>query len=118
MISVNGIRLREFPISLASIAGKKIVYSGGGYFRLLPYPLIRSLMKNAGYVMTYFHPRDFDRGQPMINSLPLKRKFMSYTGLRSSRIKFVQLLEEFEFMSVETAALNMDWKTVKTVKLD
>ena len=32
----NGI-LKEFPVSVSSLFGKKIVNAGGGYFRLLPY---------------------------------------------------------------------------------
>lgn len=117
LITVNGTSLKEFPISSATILGKKIIYSGGGYFRLLPYSVIRRFMKKSAYVMTYFHPRDFDAGQPMIESLPLKRKFMSYTGLKTSRTKFIRLLNEFAFTSVEEAVKQVDWNTVRKVEL-
>jgi len=117
LLSVNGIQLREFPISPTSIFGMKIIYSGGGYFRLLPYSLISNMMRKSDYVMTYFHPRDFDAGQPVIESLPLKRRFMSYTGLKTSRAKFIKLLNEFEFTSIEKAALVIDWNGVKKVEL-
>jgi polysaccharide deacetylase family protein (PEP-CTERM system associated) len=117
LLSVNGMHLREFPMSLATIAGRKVIYSGGGYFRLLPYMFIRKFVATSDYVMTYFHPRDFDADQPLIDSLPLKRKFMSYVGLKSSKAKFLKLLDEFKFMSVEEAALNIDWNKAETVEL-
>ena len=42
-----------------------IVFSGGGYFRLLPEKILLNLFKkNNEYIMTYFHPRDFDYEQP------------------------------------------------------
>ena len=31
--------------------------------------------------MTYFHPRDFDPNQPILEGLSLKRKFKSYYNL-------------------------------------
>jgi len=117
LISINGIQLREFPINPTTIAGKKIIYSGGGYFRLFPYSIIRQLMRKSDYVMTYFHPRDFDPGQPMIDSLPLKRKFMSYMGLKNAGIKFEKLLGEFTFTNVENAALLYEWNKAEKVEL-
>jgi polysaccharide deacetylase family protein (PEP-CTERM system associated) len=117
LLAVNGMQLREFPMSLATVAGKKIIYSGGGYFRMLPYPFIKSFIGKSDYVMTYFHPRDFDAAQPVIESLPLKRKFMSYVGLKSSQRKFQKLMDEFEFISVEKAALKIDWNKVQKVQL-
>ena len=34
--------MKEFPVTTKTIMGKKIIFSGGGYFRLVPYPLIKS----------------------------------------------------------------------------
>ena len=35
-INMNGNRLKEFPINLYSLFGKNLIFSGGGYFRLIP----------------------------------------------------------------------------------
>ena len=35
-------------------------------------------------MMTYFHPRDFDTGQPIIRSLPVMRRFKSYVGIKGA----------------------------------
>ena len=48
-----------------------------------------------------FHPRDFDPEQPMLKQLPLKRKIMSYYGLKSSLPKLDKLLSDHSFVDVE-----------------
>ena len=45
--------------------------------------------------MTYFHPRDFDKGQPIIKDLSYYRLFKSYYGLKSSFPKAEKLLNDF-----------------------
>lgn len=117
-ISIDGMLLKEFPMSFASYGIGKIVFSGGGYFRFLPYSLIKMLMKKSDYVMTYFHPRDFDPGQPLISSLPLKRKMMSYIGLKGAGRKFEFLLNDFHFCNVETAGTLIDWTRAPKVVLE
>ena len=80
-IDIDGYRLKEFPINTVNGLGKSLIFSGGGYFRLIPYPILQQLTKRSNYVMTYFHPRDFDANQPMIEELSRLRKFKSYYGL-------------------------------------
>jgi len=113
----NGARLKEFPISVQSVIGKKFVYSGGGFFRFFPYCLIKYWASNSSYVMTYFHPRDFDPVQPVIDSLPAMRKFKSYVGLSKAFPKFRRLLNDFEFVSVEEADKLINWNTARIIKL-
>lgn len=114
----NGVTLKEFPINIQKTLGQNIVFSGGGFFRLFPYPLIRHWTKNSSYVMTYFHTRDFDPGQPMIQSLPWKRKFKSYVGLKTSFAKFQHYLDDFEFVNVQQANELVDWTKAKELRID
>lgn len=109
--------IKEFPINIHSFLGKNLVFSGGGFFRLFPYPIIKSWGKEADYMMCYLHPRDFDTGQPMIKSLPLKRKFKSYVGISGAFAKFQKLLPDFEFVNVEEADSIIDWSKAKTIVL-
>lgn len=113
----NGKRLKEFPINIHPIFGKNIVFSGGGYFRFFPYILIKYWASKSDYLMTYFHTRDFDPGQPMIDSLPIMRKFKSYVGLKTSYAKFQKLLNDFKFVNVEEADKFIDWKTTRVINL-
>lgn len=110
--------IKEFPINIKSIAGKNIVFSGGGFFRLFPYWLIKRWTKGCDYMMTYFHPRDFDTGQPVVPNLPLPRRFKSYVGIRGAFKKFQHLLNDFNFVNVESANRGIDWGNAPTLKLE
>lgn len=113
----NGARLKEFPINIHSVLSKQLVFSGGGYFRLFPYPLIKYWMKKSPYVMTYFHTRDFDPDQPIIKSLPIMRKFKSYVGLTTSFAKFQHLLSDFEFFNIPEADKLIDWRNIRVIEM-
>lgn len=113
----NGAVLKEFPINIQKTLNKNIVFSGGGFFRLFPYPLIRYWARRSPYLMTYFHTRDFDPGQPMIEALPLRRKFKSYVGLRYAFSKFQRLLDDFEFVDLERADKMVDWGKARKIAI-
>jgi peptidoglycan-N-acetylglucosamine deacetylase len=116
IISCNGIAIKEFPINLFSLLGKNLVFSGGGYFRLIPYPVLSLLFKRSSYTMTYFHPRDFDASQKVIDGLSPLRRFKSYYGLRKAFSKFEHLLDDFSFTDVRSAAEQIDWGKAPVVK--
>jgi polysaccharide deacetylase family protein (PEP-CTERM system associated) len=117
IIQYNGISLKELPISYTTILGRPIIFSGGGYFRLISYSCIRRWSKKSEYVMSYLHPRDFDPGQPMIKDLPLSRKFKSYVGLKGAEKKLNKWLQDFEFVDIQTAVKQIDWDKVPIVKI-
>ncbi len=116
-VQCGGGAIKEFPINTVSVLGRRIVFSGGGYFRVLPYTLIESFARQSEYMMTYFHPRDFDSGQPIISDLSLLRKFKSYYGLRSCQAKLERLLDDFQFMTLGEADKAVDWEAVPIVHI-
>ncbi len=116
-IETNGMKLKEFPINLYNGLGIPLIFSGGGYFRLLPYFALNNLTKNADYVMTYFHPRDFDAKQPMIKELSVLRKFKSYYGLKNCMPKLEKLIQQHSFIDLQTAEKQVDWAKAKVIKL-
>ncbi len=117
VLDLNGLQLKEFPINLFQTMGKNMIFSGGGYFRLLPYPVIKYMMNNSEYVMTYFHPRDFDASQPMIGELSAFRKFKSYYGLSESFSKLEKLISDFEFIDLKEAVSRVDWNNSEIIKI-
>ena len=117
IIKYNGIHLKEFPINTHKLIGKNIAYSGGGYFRLIPYSLLKKWTSKDTYVMSYMHPRDFDFNQPMIQDLNLSRKFKSYYGLKTANKKFKKWLTDFHFVDIATADNLVNWNLAKQVKL-
>lgn len=118
IIEHNGVRIKELPISTCNVMGKPIIFSGGGYFRLLPYGAIRKMtLQNPDYTLAYIHPRDLDAGQPMLEGLPLTRKFKSYVGLKGAENKLRRYLTDFRFVDVAEADKTIDWNSVPVVKL-
>ena len=117
ILKYNGIQLKEFPINTKNIFGKQLIFSGGGYFRLLPYKIIKSWTNSSDYVMTYFHPRDFDYKQPLLPGLSFTRRFKSYVGLKQCQPKLEQWLKDFDFIDLENANQMIKWDQVPVVKL-
>jgi len=132
IISHQGATLKEYPISLASVLGKTMAYSGGGFFRLLPYWLVSRTMKRRDYNICYFHLNDL---------IPQKRKLMSRAdyeeyfmqpGTLKNRLiryaksnaktgdtldKLIRLLSEHQFVNILEADKLIDWGKVNTIHL-
>ncbi len=118
IIEYEGVRMKEFPVGFKTIAGKHVIFSGGGYFRLCPYSLLKRWSKEASeYMLAYIHPRDLDAGQPMLEGLPLARKFKSYVGLKSAEKKLRRWLQDFDFVDIATANDRVNWTKAPIVRL-
>ena len=105
-------------MSIHSYLGKKFTVTGGGYFRFFPYRLIRELIKNDNYTMTYFHPRDFDPKQPILDNISLSRRFKSYFNLSKSYVKLRQIVYDFNFVDMNEAIKTINWENAPIVNLD
>jgi len=117
LVHAEGGVLKEFPINVQTLLGARFVFSGGGYFRLLPYRLIRTWSRRSEYLMTYFHPRDFDPDQPLLEGLGWVKRFRAYHGLKRSEDKLRRLLSDFRFIDLAAADAATDWSGVGTWKL-
>ena len=113
----NSKSLKELPLNTISFLGNRLVFSGGGYFRLFPYPILKNFFQKSDYVMTYFHPRDFDPDQPVIRDLSPFRKFKSYYGLNNAENKLRRLMKDFDFIDVKTAVKKIDWNETPRIKI-
>jgi polysaccharide deacetylase family protein (PEP-CTERM system associated) len=116
IIENNGTFIREFPMNSQYLLNKEIIFSGGGFFRMLPYPVIKSLMKKSEYVMTYLHPRDFDNEQPF-NSLSIPRHIKSRIGTKNSLTKLDRLVKDFSFVDIKQASEKVDWVNAEIFRL-
>ena len=114
---INGVSIKEFPINTTTILGKKWIYSGGGYFRITPYSLIKKWSIKSEYIMTYFHPRDFDVSQPIIRELSALRKFKTYLGIKNCMPKLNKWVNDFRFIDLQTADENINWDQAPIIKL-
>jgi polysaccharide deacetylase family protein (PEP-CTERM system associated) len=116
IIEYNGIKLKEFPINTHKVLGKPFIFSGGGYFRLLNYKIIKNWTLQSEYIMTYFHPRDFDVNQPIVPGLSPYRHFKSYVGIKNCKSKLERWLNEFHFIDLNQADQLINWSQVPIVK--
>lgn len=104
----------EFPVSVQPIAGKPICFFGGGYLRIFPYSLVRSMTRRVldqgRPAIFYVHPREIDPEHPRL-PMGWKRRFKSYVNLASTEVKIRKLLSEFsmitfrEFLETEMVLL-------------
>src|SRR4051794_4074328 len=96
----SGIGMPELPMSVLRVGPFKMPFSGGGYFRLLPLPLIDrgfGYMHNRGWpAVIYLHPRDFAPDCPRV-PMPLHRRFKCYVGLQTTMWKLRTMLLKYRF---------------------
>ena len=109
----SGRTLVEFPMSAASYLGVRVPVSGGGYFRLLPYFVTRSGLRQINLrhqrpFSFYLHPWEVDPQQPRVRVGWLSH-FRHYTNLQRCEARLRRLLDEFRFATMrevlETAGL-------------
>jgi polysaccharide deacetylase family protein (PEP-CTERM system associated) len=107
--------LVELPVATMSILGWRFPVAGGGYHRLLPFPLIRWAIEKtvlAGEVfMAYCHPYEFDPDEfaHLGYRLPLKTRLHQGVGRRGFEGKFRRMLREFETNLAIQIAERSDW---------
>jgi len=112
----NGTIIKEFPVPAIRILGKKFNFSSSGYFRIAPFGWIKHKMDNEKYMISYFHPRDFDSEMHRYipNNMYLKMRYR--LGVKSCMSKLVKLTHEFDFINIKEAADKIDWERVPVVK--
>ena len=95
----GGTGLWEFPMTTLRIGGRNLPCSGGGYFRLLPYPLFRLALRRANRVsgagLFYTHPWEIDPAQPRVAGASRLSRFRHYTGLAKTFPRLERLLRDF-----------------------
>lgn len=109
--------LKEFPICQGRLLGREIIYSGGGYFRVVPYNLVKKMADKSNYVMAYFHPSDFDPGQPPMPQLSFIRQFKNRVALKGCYSKFKRFLSDFEWKNLLEADKNIEWKNNQVIDI-
>jgi polysaccharide deacetylase family protein (PEP-CTERM system associated) len=92
----------EIPVTTVRWAGRNHPCGGGGYFRLLPYPLFRAMLRRVNRLdgqsgLFYFHPWEVDPGQPRVSGAPLKSRFRHYLNLGTMEARLERLLREFHW---------------------
>jgi len=102
---VPGHDMIEYPISTARYLGRNIPVSGGGYFRIFPYPFTKMALskinkrENQPFVF-FIHPWETDPDQPKMKDASVLSRFRHYTNLSKTAERFEKLLNDFEFIPI------------------
>lgn len=132
MTFYNKVKIKEFPISVTTLLGKEVGYSGGGYFRFFPLSFVKKEMEKSDYTMTYFHIADLI---PESNGLMSKEDFEAYfkipgtlknrcmryvksnLGKKGAFGKLLKLIETEDFVNLEQADAIIKWDQQPTAAL-
>lgn len=93
--------LIEFPPATCQVLRQRLPVLGGGYFRLSPLWLSRSLVRRfeevGRPVMSYIHPYELASRYPMLAGLSWKQRFRHTINMNRSRERFAALFKRFVF---------------------
>jgi polysaccharide deacetylase family protein (PEP-CTERM system associated) len=103
----SGHTILEVPVVPLHVGHRDFAFSGGGYLRLLPKPVLQAAFQACELRQTpailYLHPRELDPDQPRMR-LPLTRRFKYYVGLDGVADKVAMLLDRFHFGTLAQVA--------------
>lgn len=100
--------LWEYPMTTVRLGKVNLPCSGGGYFRLYPFPLSVQLMKRCQRekrpIIFYAHPWEFDLDLPRV-PLNLLGKIRHYRGIDTFLERLNTITDLFPFTSFREAGL-------------
>jgi polysaccharide deacetylase family protein (PEP-CTERM system associated) len=94
--------LLEIPVTTVRMGARNLPSSGGGWFRLFPYPLTRWMIQRVNRddrqaAIFYMHPWEIDPGQPRVPGIDAKTRFRHYVNIGRTEAKLVRLLGDFRW---------------------
>jgi polysaccharide deacetylase family protein (PEP-CTERM system associated) len=105
----------EVSISCLRFGSRGLPWGGGGYFRLVPYPLFRlgarRILGAADPYVFYIHPWEIDPVQPRVAGLPKASAFRHYVGLDRCEKRFERLLRDFSWSPIVDLFLDPGMRT-------
>ena len=106
-----GSGLLEVPVTTVRWWGRNWPCGGGGFFRLLPYPLFRRGLRRVNRSdrragVFYFHPWEIDPRQPRVPGVTLKNRVRHYLNLARTAPRVERLLRDFRFDRMDRVFLD------------
>ncbi len=102
LLTASGL-LWEVPPSTVRCLGVRVPVAGGGYFRLYPYALLRTLLRKlegeGSSLVMYMHPWEFDPNQPRMEGSVVSR-LRHYMNLDKTQDRLRALLQDFSFAPI------------------
>ena len=116
----SGLSIVELPIATFPLFGRRWPVAGGGYHRLLPWPLIRAAISRSlragDPFMSYCHPYEFDSAEfKMLEfDIPFIIRLHQGIGRKGFQAKFESMLSSFEIAQASQIALGHKWPDYST----
>lgn len=132
IIKYHNLSIKEFPICMVDLFGKRMAYSGGGYFRFFPLSFVKRQMTRSNYTICYFHIKDLI---PEMSGVPSKERFETYykekgslknrylryfksnIGKKGAWKKLESLIADEVFDSINHSCSNTDWSKAETIEI-
>ena len=113
-------RLAEIPPATLRWAGIRLPAAGGGYFRLLPYGVVRAALRQCERRHVpgtfYIHPWEIDPDQPRVR-VPWLTRTRHYRGLGVTARRLERLLTEFRFTPIRETMLALRRRSSRPIGL-
>lgn len=97
--------LLELPMSRLRVGRVALPWSGGAYFRFIPYRVFRAgvatRLRRRSWFMFYLHSWEFDRDEVPPPNLSYPRRLRSYAGRDRMRADLRRLLTEFGSLRID-----------------
>ncbi len=94
----------EVCVSCLEVWSKPVPWAGGGYFRLIPYPVFRRgvdrIVRAEGVYVFYIHPWEIDGEQPRVHGVARRYRFRHYVGLGRCEGRFSALLRDYRWSTL------------------
>jgi polysaccharide deacetylase family protein (PEP-CTERM system associated) len=91
-------------VCISCLGSRGIPWGGGGYFRLIPYPVFRRgvthILRIGQPYVFYIHPWEIDPGQPRLKGVARGYRFRHYVGLEKCERRFQSLLGDFRWSTM------------------
>ena len=119
--STTSLRMMSIePITTLRVFRRNLPSSGGGYFRLLPYPVSRWMIKRVHEIdqqaaIFYCHPWEFDVGQPRIAGIDAKTRFRHYVNIDRMEERLIGLLADFKWGRMDDIFLKASTATSRAL---
>ena len=100
--------LIEIPMTTCRLGQRNVPIAGGGYFRLMPYLLFRTLLRrflaqDQRPAVFYFHPWEIDPAQPRVKSAPRLSRFRHTVNLGATAARVDRLIRDFQWDRIDHA---------------
>jgi polysaccharide deacetylase family protein (PEP-CTERM system associated) len=100
----------EYPMNVHRVASMNFPFAGGGYFRLLPYGLVKHCFdRSTEPVVFYLHPWELDSEHPIV-PMASTLQISHYLNLKQTERKFQRLLQDFQFTSIAQHSTHLSLK--------